>query len=695
MKNYIPDLIHNIVLAGHGGCGKTTLAEAMLHTCRPTERLGRVDEGNSIFDFDPEETARKISIFSALAAGEYSGHKINIIDTPGYADFAGEVKAGMRVADCALIVAQAVAGVEVGTDKAWKYADELKLPRAIFVTRIKKEHSDFYKTLEQAQEMFGHQAVAVSLPWGDQLELKGVVDLLRMRALAEEGGKGVDSDIPAEMVDRARKFREKLVEAVAESDDALMEKYLGGETLSEAEVSQGLKRGIANGKIIPVFAGDAYHLIGIKTLMDAVASFFPTAANVSEVTVVKPGSEEKVVVPCREDGTPLAFVFKTFIEPHAGNLNYFRIYSGYLETGQDLYNANDSKSEKIGQLFYPMGKDRVDASRVTVGDIGIAVKLKETGTGDTLCTKANQLILPDIILPKPSISEAIATKSKDDDAKIGPALAKLHDEDPTFTYGFVPEIRQTLINGLGELHLDIMVGRLKRRFNIEVNRIKPRIPYRETITKTVQSVEYKHKKQTGGHGQYGHVVIRLEPLPRGGGFEFVDEIVGGVIPNNFIPSVEKGVRAAMNEGAVAGYQIVDVRVALHFGSYHEVDSSGTSFEIAGSGALKKGVLEAGPVLLEPVVKLEVAIPEEYAGQVMGDLNSRRGRIQGMDSAKGVQVIKATVPQAELYKYSTALRSMTQGRGSFEMEFSHYEQVPYEITQKIIEESKKEKEEAKK
>ncbi len=695
MKNYTPDLIHNIVLAGHGGCGKTTLAEAMLHTSRPTERLGRVDEGNSIFDFDPEETTRKISIFSALAACEYGGHKVNIIDTPGYADFSGEVKAGMRVADCALIVAQAVAGIEVGTDKVWKYADEAKLPRAIFITRIKKEHSDFYTTLEQAQEMFGHQAVAMTLPIGDQLELSGVVDLARMKALTEGDGKSAEGGIPADMAEKTKKFREKLVEAVAESDDALMEKYLGGEPLSEAEVSEGLKKGIAAGKIIPVFAGDAYHLIGVKTLMDAIANSFPAAANTSEVAATKAGGEEQVNVACSDGGQPLAFVFKTFIEPHAGNLNFFRVYSGFLETGQDLYNANDSKSEKTGQLFHPLGKERTDTGRVTVGDIGIAVKLKETGTGDTLGPKANQLVLPGISLPKPSISEAISTKSKDDDAKIGPALSKLHEEDPTFTYGFVPEIRQTLINGLGELHLDIMVGRLKRRFNIEVNRIKPRIPYRETITKTVQSVEYKHKKQTGGHGQYGHVIIRLEPQPRGVGFEFVDEIVGGVIPNNFIPSVEKGIRAAMNEGAVAGYQIVDVKVALHFGSYHDVDSSGTSFEIAGSGALKKGMLEAGPVLLEPVVKLEVATPEEYAGQVMGDLNSRRGRIQGMDSAKGVQVIKATVPQAELYKYSTALRSMTQGRGSFEMEFSHYEEVPYEITQKIIAESKKEKEEAKK
>jgi elongation factor G len=695
VKNYTPDLIHNIVLAGHGGCGKTTLAEAMLHTARPNERLGRVDDGNSTFDFDPDETARKISIYSALAACEHGGNKINIIDTPGYADFAGDVRAGMRVADCALIVAQAVAGIEVGTDKVWRYAEEMKLPRAIFVTRIKKEHSDFYKTLEQAQEMFGHQAVAMTLPIGDQLNLKGVVDLARMKALMEDGTKSSEAEIPADMAEKAKKHREKLVEAVAESDDALMEKYLGGEALSETEISEGLKKGIAGGRVIPVFAGDGHQLVGVKPLMDAVVSYFPAASAQAEVVASKSGGDEQVAVPCREDGTPLAFVFKTFIEPHAGNLNFFRVYSGYLETGQDLYNANDSKSEKVGQLFHPLGKDRTDAGRVTVGDIGIAVKLKETGTGDTLCPKANQLVLPGIILPKPSISEAISTKTKDDDAKIGPALAKLHEEDPTFTYGFVPEIRQTLINGLGELHLDIMVGRLKRRFNIEVNRIKPRIAYRETITKTVQSVEYKHKKQTGGHGQYGHVVIRLEPQPRGVGFEFVDEIVGGVIPNNFIPSVEKGIKAAMNEGAVAGYHIVDVKVALHFGSYHDVDSSGTSFEIAGSGALKKGMLEAGPVLLEPLVKLEVAAPDEYAGQVMGDLNSRRGRIQGMDSGKGAQVIKATVPQAELYKYSTALRSMTQGRGSFEMEFSHYEEVPYEITQKIIAESKKEKEEAKK
>lgn len=694
MKSYSAEKIHNIVLAGHGGCGKTTLAEAMVHAGNPTGRLGRVDDGNSIFDFDVDETARKISIFSSLAACEYRDHKLNIIDTPGYADFAGEVKAGLRVADCVVVVAQGVAGIEVGTDKCWKYADELKLPRAIFITRLKKEHADFYKTLDQARDMFGHQVVPLTLPIGDQLGLKGVVDLTTMKAAIEGDGKATTAEVPAEMSAKAKEYRDKLVEAVAESDDSLMEKFLNGESLSEPEVLSGMRKAIARGALIPVFAGDGYHQVGIGAMLDAVAAYFPSASDTTEVTGSKAGGDGEVILKCDPAGPPVLFMFKTFIEPHAGNLNYFRVYSGTLETGMELYNPRRGKSEKFGQLYFPNGKDRTDAGKVVCGDIGIAVKLKESGTGDTLCVKTSQLLLPEIILPKPSISVAVEAKSKDDEGKISVGLSRLHEEDPTFTYGFVPEIRQTLINGLGELHLDIMVGRLKRKFGVEVNIIKPRIPYRETISKKVE-VQGKHKKQSGGHGQYGDVWLRLEPLPRGGGFEFVDEVVGGVVPGNFIPSVEKGVKAAMQEGAVAGYNIVDLKAAIYFGSYHPVDSSGTSFEIAGSMALKKGVLEASPVLLEPIMKLEVTIPEEFAGQVMGDLNSRRGRISGMDSAKGMQVIKATVPQGEMYKYSTSLRSMTQGRGSFEMEFSHYDPVPYEITQKIIEEAKKEKEEKQK
>ena len=692
MKTYTADRIINLALAGHGGCGKTTLAEAMMHVVRPAERLGRVDDGNTMFDFDPDETTRKISIFSALAACEYGDRKINLIDTPGYADFAGEVKAGMRVADAALLVVQAVAGVEVGSDKAWKYANEMGLPRGIVITKLMKEHADFYKTLEQAQDMFGHQAVALTIPVGDQLGVKGVIDLTAMQALLE-GGK--QAEIPADLADKANAYREKMVEAVAECDDAMMEKYLGGEALAEQEIAAGLKAGIAAGKLVPVFAADGHAGIGVKALMDCLAASFPTAARLAEVTARKAGGDAGVTVKCDPAGTPLLFIFKTFIEPHAGNLNFFRVYSGTIETGMDLYNANKSKSEKIGQLYCPMGKERADAAKLACGDIGIAVKLKESGTNDTLSLKANPLQLPAIALPKPSISEAVETKSKDDEGKIGVGLSKLRDEDPTFGWAFVPEVRQTQVFGLGELHLDIMMGRLKRKYNVEVARSKPRIAYRETITRTVDHAEYKHKKQTGGHGQYGHVVLRLEPRQRGEGFEFEDAIVGGVIPNNFIPSVEKGIRAGLLEGAVAGYHIVDIKAVLHFGSYHDVDSSGTSFEIAASHALKKGMMEAGPVLLEPITKLEVVIPDEFAGQVMGDLNSRRGRIAGMDSEKSLQIIRATVPEAELYKYSTSLRSITQGRGDFTAEFSHYEEVPYEIAQKIIAESKKEKEEKQK
>ena len=695
MKSYTADKIINLALAGHGGCGKTTLAEAMMHVIKPGERLGRVDDGNAMFDFDPDEITRKISIFSALAALEYGDKKINLMDTPGYADFAGEVKAAVRVADAVLLAAQGVAGIEVGTDKAWKYANEMGLPRGIVITKLKKEQADFFKTLEQAQDMFGHQCVALTIPVGDQLGVSGVVDLTTMKAHLEGGGKSAEAAIPAEMQDQATAYREKMVETVAECDDAMMEKYLGGEPLTEVEIASGLKAGIAAGKLVPVFAADGFAEIGVRAMLNCLATSFTTAARLTEVTATKAGSDATETVKCDPAGAPLLFIFKTFIEPHAGSLNFFRVYSGTIETGLDLYNAHKSKSEKIGQLYVPMGKERVDAGKVSTGDIGIAVKLKESGTNDTLGLKNHPLLLAPVALPKPSISEAVETKSKDDEGKIGVGLSKLRDEDPTFGWAFVPEVRQTQIFGLGELHLDIMMGRLKRKYNVEVARLKPRIAYRETITRTVENAEYKHKKQTGGHGQYGHVVLRLEPRQRGEGFEFEDAIVGGVVPNNFIPSVEKGIRAGLIEGAVAGYHIVDIKAVLHFGSYHDVDSSGTSFEIASSQALKKGMMEAGPVLLEPIMKLEVIIPDEFAGQVMGDLNSRRGRIAGMDSEKGLQIIRATVPEAELYKYSTSLRSITQGRGDFAAEFSHYEEVPFEISQKIIAESKKEKEEKQK
>ncbi|MEW6685985.1 MAG: elongation factor G [Candidatus Edwardsbacteria bacterium] len=694
MQEYKIENLRNVALVAHGSAGKTTLAEAILFNTKNTERLGRIEEGNTVMDFDADEIARKISISTSLAWCNWQGKKINLLDTPGYADFAGEVKAGLRAVDSVIVVVQAVAGVEVGTEKVWKYAEDLSLPRMVFISRLQKEHADFYRTLTMLQEIFGRSLVSLTLPIGEYTGFKGVINLIRMKAIVYDSeGKGREEEIPANLLPKAKGYQEKMVESAAECDDELMTKYLDGATLSEEEILRGLHLGTITGKVAPVLCGDGYSNMGIDLLLENIVTLLPSPVERGLVLGKKPGLEEEITRQVSTQEPTSALVFKTLIEPHAGSLTYFRVFSGLIEAGTEIYNATKEKSEKIGQLFFGRGKDRTDVPKVMAGDIGIAVKLKDTSTGDTLCSKTAPILFPPLDLPKPTISMAIETKSKEDEGKVAVGLARLHEEDPTFSFGYQPEIKQTLISGLGELHLDVMMTRMKRKYGGEVNAFKPRIAYRETITKKVEA-EYKHKKQTGGHGQFGHVFLRLEPLPRGNGFEFVDEIVGGVIPSNYIPAVEKGTKAAMAEGVLAGYPIADIRVALFFGSYHPVDSSGTSFEIAGAQALKKGVLEGSPVLLEPIMKVEVMVPEEFAGQVMGDLNARRGRIQGMDSHQSSQIVKALVPQAEMYKYSTSLRSMTQGTGSFEMGFSHYEEVPYELTQKIIAEAKKEKEEKK-
>jgi elongation factor G len=673
VKDYRSELLRNIGLVGHGGSGKTTLAEAMLFAAGATNRQGKVEDGSTVLDFDPDEIQRKNSISLSASYCEWRENKLNLVACPGYADFVGEVWAALKAVDTALVVLQPASAIELGTETAWKIADHYGIPKAVFVTKLRRENTDFYQVLKDCQKRFGPSVVALTLPLGKAEGLSGVIPLWK-------------ENVPAE----AQEYREKMVEAVAAADDALMEKYLEGGSLTGEQVAQGLRAGIREGKIIPVLCGDGAHGIGVKELLDFIVEFLPAPNELSELAGKNAAGKE--VVRKREAGAPFcAFAFKTMTESHAGALTYLRVFSGTLEAGNEVMNANRERAEKFNQLYFPKGRERVETPRVVAGDLCVAVKLKDTPTNTTLSAKNDLILLDPITFPEASISVAIEPKTKGDEDKVSSGLAKLKEEDPTFSSGYRPEIKQMLISGLGEVHLDVIVARLKRKFGVDIGLHKPRIAYHETIRKKVE-VEYKHKKQTGGHGQFGHVFLRLEPQPRGGGFEFLDEIKGGVVPNNYIPSVEKGIKAAMQEGALAGYSVVDVSAALYYGSYHPVDSSGASFEIAGAGAFRKGTLEANPVLLEPVMELSVTVPEENMGDVVGDLNSKRGKIQGMEAQAGYQTIRALVPEAELYRYSTSLRSMTQGRGAFTMKFSHYDEVPHEIALRVIEEAKKEKEE---
>jgi len=674
-------------ILGHGGVGKTSLVETILYNSGATNRLGRVDEGTTVTDHDPDEISRKISINASVAYCEWNGYKINLIDTPGYADFIGEVKATIRVIDSALLVIQAVSGIEVGTEKVWKFLEESLIPPLIFINKMKKENTDFFKVVEMVKKILSPRAVLLQLPLGGQEKFRGTIDLVRMRISAPSS----EEEIPADLLPQAENYREKLIETVAEVDDILLTKYLEGETLTTEEIFSGLKRGILERKFTPILCGDALENIGVKELLEAIINYLPSPAELPEIRGKKPNSEEEVVRKPTQAEPLSAFVFKTMTEPHASGLSFFRVYSGSLEAGKEVYNATKGRVEKIGQIFWPRGKERVEVSKIVGGDMGVAVKLKETTSGDTLCEKGHQILLPGIDFPKPVISVAIEPKTRGDEERVSNGLARLHEEDPTFVSYYDAETKQTLICGLGELHLDVIIARLKRKFGVEVNVLKPKIAYRETIRAPKVEVQGKYKRQTGGRGQYGDVWLRLEPLPRGKGFEFVDEIVGGVVPSGYIPAVEKGVKGAMMEGVIAGYPVTDIRVVLYDGSYHPVDSSNLAFEIAGSMALKKGVLEANPCLLEPIMLVEVVVPEEFVGEVMGYLNSKRWKIQGVDSGGGFQKIRALLPEAEMYKYSTHLRSMTQGRGSHLMEFSHYEEVPEEIAERLIAEAKKNRE----
>ena len=678
MKQFPAAQIRNVALVGHQESGKTMLSESMLFTAGAIPRMGRVEDKNTTMDYDSEETARGISIHSGVAHLEHAGTKINIVDTPGYEDFVGDVLLGLDVVEGVIIALRADAGVEVGTDRVWGFIRDRELPALFVVNRMDKEHARFENALAQLHEHFGGGVHALQIPIGSGDKFRGVVDLVDMKAYElEKDGKGAAKpvDIPADLMDKANAARRELMESAAESDESLMEKYLESESLSEEEFRAGLAAGVKSAQIFPVLVASPAHNMGASLILDAIVKYLPGADTGKAVTA--DGKEIKT----EAAGAPLAYVFKNISDPHVGDMLVVRVYHGTLTPGSDVYNTSRNTAERLGGLFVLEGKNRQDADKIQAGDIGALVKLKVTKVRDTLGNKNGDVVKP-TPLPKPSINSAILPVAKGDDEKMGTGLHRIMDEDPTFEVTPSAETHQTLIAGQGELHLEIIVHRLKERFGVSVALEKPRIPYRETIRRAAEA-QGRHKKQTGGRGQFGDVWLKIEPLTRGKQFEFVDGVVGGVVPNKFIPAVEKGVVATMEMGVIAGYPMVDVKVTIYDGSYHTVDSSEQAFKTAGSLAFKAAVEKANPVLLEPIVNLQVKVPDEYMGDVMGDLSGRRGKISGTENQGRFAVINAQVPMSELYKYSTHLRSMTQGRGSHTREFSHYEEVPRENAEKII------------
>jgi len=691
MKKVGIDKIRNLGIISHGGAGKTSLAEALLFTAGAVDRLGRTDDGTATMDHDPEEIRRKISISAAIAPCPWRDHKVNIIDTPGYFDFVGEVRSALRVVEGAVVVLDALAGIEVGTEMVWRYADEHHLPRLAVVNKMDRENADFYKVLE-ALKRFKQRAVVLTMPIGAEAKFRGVVDLVRMKALlygADGSGRHEEADIPAELADRAAKMREALIEAAAEGDDALLEKYLDGAALSPEEIWAGLRAAVRTQAVVPVLCASAQKNIGAAPLLDACVDLLPSPAEAQPEEASEPKGGGKVTVAPAEDAPFSALVFKTMADPYVGKLTLFRVYSGVLRSDSHIYNAARGRNERIGQLFTIKGKQQEPAPEVGAGDIGAVAKLQETTTGDTLCDESRPVVFQPARFPRPAYSVAVQPKSKGDEEKIGAGLARLIEEDPTLVVERQPDTGQLLLCGMGEMHLDVITERLRRKFGVDVALNPPRIPYKETIRGSVK-VEGKHKKQTGGRGQYGHVWIGFEPLPPGSGFEFVDKVFGGSVPRQYIPAVEKGLREVIQEGVLAGYPATDFRALLYDGSYHTVDSSEMAFKIAASLAFKKGMQGANPVLLEPIMNVEVIIPDAYMGDVIGDLNKKRGRILGMEPRGGIQAVRAIVPMAEMARYAIDLRSITQGRGTFSMEFASYEEVPANVAEAIVAAAQKDK-----
>lgn len=672
------DNIRNLCLLSHNGAGKTSLSEAILFDTKTITRLGKADDGNTTSDYDPDEVKRKISINLALLPCQWQDTKINLIDTPGYSDFVGEVKAAMRVSEGAVIVICAASGVEVGSEQVWAYCEQANLPRLVFINKMDRENADFYRIVDELQSKFGSRCVPLQLPVGAQSDFQGTVDLLTMKSYS--GASAQEGEVPSAMQDQANSFREKMVEAVAEVDDTLLEKYLGGEELSLEELGSGLRQATISGRIVPILVGSALQNIGVISLLEAMHNYLPAPGERDVVIIGDSGSQE-TIAPGLE--SPLAaLVFKSSADPYVGKLTYFRVYNGVIDSNSHVWNATRSEDERIGQLFVVRGKAQESVTQLRAGDIGAVAKLGVTGTGDTLCSRDKPLKIAPITFPAPIFSYSVHPKSKADLDKLGMALSRLAEEDLTLKVHKDTDTGETVISGLGETQLEAAAEKMLRKFGVHVELNLPKVPYKETITVPAKA-EHKHRKQSGGHGQYGHVRLALEPLPRDSASEFVNKVVGGAVPKNYIPAVEKGVNEALQEGVLASYPVVNVKITLYDGSFHPVDSSDICFKIAGAQALKKGLAEGQPILLEPIMDITVTVPEGYTGDIIGDLNTKRAKVLGMNPEDGNNVIDAQAPLAEIQRYTIDLKSITQGRASYTVAFSHYEEAPAHTAQKVI------------
>jgi elongation factor G len=694
MRVFESDFIRNVCIVGHGAAGKTSLTSAILFDSGAVNRLARVEDGNTATDWEDEEIERKISISCALAHCEWDKRKINILDTPGYRPFMGETQLAVRAADAAVVVVDAVAGVEVQTEKVWEFCDEYSLPRIVVINKMDRDNASSERSLSSLEETFGRGAVPLQIPWGTERDFTGVISVVSNKAYryARDGsGKFQEQDIPAECKDEVTSWREKLIEMVAEGSDVLMEKFFAEGTLEQADLLEGLKTAVMQRNIFPVFYASSMLNIGIGQILDAVIELLPSPATVGKAKGIDPKTKQPVERKISSTEPYSAYAFKTIADPFAGRINLIKIYSGIMRSDSTYFNQTKGKNEKFGPIQLLLGKTMIPVGEVHAGDFFALTKLKETTTGDTLCDPSYPIVYASVEFPEPSITFAIEPKSRGDEDKISNALARIAEEDPAIKYNRDPQTKQLLLSGSGQLHVEVTVAKLKKRYGVEVILKTPKVPYRETI-RGKADVQGRHKKQTGGHGQFGDCWIRMEPLPRGGKFEFANEIFGGAIPRNFIPAVEKGIVESAARGFLAGYPVVDFKVTVYDGSYHPVDSSEMAFKIAGSLAFKKAMEEASPVLLEPIMNVEIYAPQEYAGALTGDLTSRRGRLQGMDVKRDTQIIKAQVPMAEMVSYAPVLTSVTGGRGSYHMEFSHYDEVPAHIAQKIIEEANKERKE---
>ncbi len=690
MANYTIEQLRNVVLIGHSSSGKTTLAEAMLFDTGATSRRGRVEDGTTVADWDDEAIRRRISVSTSVVPCEWQGHKINVLDTPGFIDFVGEAKAAVSVADFGLVLVDAVSGVEVGTELGWGYLDEQRLPRAILINKMDRENARFQAILGRIREQYAGTIVAVQLPVGEGSEFKGVVDLIAMKAYLGEAA--TPAEIPASMTAAVSDARTQLVEAAAEGDDELIMKYLDGEELTGEEIVRGLRTGIVAGNIIPVFCGSVVNNLGVRPLMDALVALMPNPAQLPVRKAVRE-DETEVTLPADPNGPLVAYIYKTVADPYVGKISYFRLVSGTFHGDSRVFSMPSKTEERISQVFTPRGKEQLPVPHLVAGDIGGVTKLSNTGTNHTLCDKAHQMAVPPPVYPEPLFSVAVSPKTKADSAKMGPTLTRITEEDPSLSWRFEPGTSETILSGMGEIHIDLAIRRMEAKFGVGVTIAVPKVPYHESITRNCADY-HRHKKQTGGAGQFGEVHMEIKPLPTGSGFEFdTSRVFGGAIQNSFFPAIEKGIRSRLTAGPLAGYPVVDVRCEVYDGKMHPVDSKDIAFQIAGREVFKKTFLGAGPVLQEPIMEVTITVPDEYMGDIMSDLNTRRGRVQGMEQSKGKGIITAQAPLAEMQRYSIDLRSMTQGRGFYTMKLAHYDAVPAHAAEQIIAAAKRERTEA--